>query len=91
MGSEDVISMVCDNCGGDSELKIEEGENNIDCAIEVPSLEPNPYCCEQVEIPTIFVQNPPSEFLTLTDESPMDFIGFSKYLGLVMIILKHLN
>ena len=72
--------MVCDNCGGDSELKIEEGENSIECAIEVPSLESNPYCCEQVQIPTIFVQNPQSEFLTLTDESQVDFIGFSKYL-----------
>ena len=44
-------------------------------------MEPNPYCCEQVEIPTIVVQNSQSNFLTLTDESPMDFIGFSKYLG----------
>ena len=55
MGSDDVISMICDNCGGDSELKIEEGENNVECSIEVPSLEPNPYCCEQVEIPTSHV------------------------------------
>ena len=37
--------------------------------------------CEQVEIPSSHVQNPPGDFLTLTDESPMDFIGFSKYLG----------
>ena len=81
MGSDDVISMVCDNCGGDSELKIEKGENSIECAIEVPSLEPNSCYCEQVEIPTIFVQNPQSDFMTLTDESQVDFIGFSKYLG----------
>ena len=81
MGSDDVISTVCDNCEGDSELESEEGENNVECTIEVSSLEPNPYCCEQVEIPTIDVQNPPNEFLTLTNESSMDFIGFSKYLG----------
>ena len=83
MGSDDVILTVCDNCEGDSELESEEGENNIECSIEVLSLESNPYCCEQLEIPTIDVQNPPSEFLTLTDESPMDFIGFSKYLGAI--------
>ena len=47
MGSDDVISMVCDNCEGEIELKIEEEENNIERAIdEVTSLEPNPYCCE---------------------------------------------
>ena len=80
MGSDDVISTVCDNCEGDSELESEEGENNVECSIEVSSLEPNSCCCEQVEIPTIVVQNSPSEFLTLTDESSMDFIGFSKYL-----------
>ena len=66
---------------GDCELKVEKGENNVECLIEVPSLEFNPYCCEQVEIPTIIVQNPQSDFLTLTDESQVDFIGFSKYLG----------
>ena len=81
MGSDDVISMVCDNCEGDSELESEEGENNVECSIEVSSLEPNSCCCEQVEIPTIVVQNPPSDFLALTYASPMDFIGYSKYLG----------
>ena len=81
IGSDNVLPMVYDAFVGDCELKLDEGEINVECPIKVPSLEPNPYCCEQVEIPTIFVQNPPSEFLTLTDESPMDFIGFSKYLG----------
>ena len=29
MGSDDVLLVGCDNCGGDSELKVEEEENNI--------------------------------------------------------------
>ena len=35
MRSDDVLSRVSENFEGDSELKIEEGENNIECAIEV--------------------------------------------------------
>ena len=55
--------------------------NNVECLIEVSSLEPNSCYCEQEKIPTIFVQNPQSDFMTLTYECQVDFIGFSKYLG----------
>ena len=83
IGSGDVLPMVCDAFVGDCELKVEEGENNVECLIKVPILESNPCFCEQVEIPTSHIQNPPRDFLTLTNESLIDFIGISKYLGAI--------
>ena len=79
MESDDVLPIVCDAFVGDCELKVEGGENNVECLIEVSSLKPNSCYCEQEKIPTIFVQNPQSDFMTLTDKSQVDFIGVSKY------------
>ena len=62
MESDDVLPMVCDAFVGDCELKVDEGEDNVECLIEVSSLQLNAYCCEQVEILTSHVQNPPGDF-----------------------------
>ena len=91
LGSDDVLPMICDTFVGDCELKVEQVENNIECAIEVSTSELNSYCYEQVEILTINVQNSPTDLLTLTNESQVDFIGFSKYFVAIEDNLEQLN
>ena len=84
IANDDVLPIAWDSFGGDCELELHDGESNIECLVEIPILEPNACCLEQEnieEIPIIYDLDPPGDILTFTDESQVDFMGFSNYLG----------
>ena len=86
IANDDVSPIAYDSFGDDCELEMHDGESNIECLVEIPILEPNACCLGQKnieEIPIIYDLDPPSDILTLTDESQVDFIGFSKYFGAI--------
>ena len=80
---EKLLPMTCDDFGGDGELEIIDGENNIEPLGGVSTLEP--IACLEQENGEVFRStynlDPSRDVLTLTDESQVDFMGFSKYLG----------
>ena len=66
-----------------NELGTNDGKRNIESLVDVLISEPNA-CFEQEngeEFTSTYDFDLPRDVLTLTDESQVDFMGFSKYLG----------